>query len=120
MTTPTTKPVPAKQNIFSNVGDFLRAWSWPAIFGTAAALFALQIVRDIDLHRQSVTKVAGQNPTCIYLEKSELGRGQHYMLCDNAITIKRVQEEAGSNNDAAEAALNSVGVPSSSATAKVK
>jgi hypothetical protein len=42
------------------------------------------------------------------------------MLCDNAITIKRVQEEDVSNNDAAEAALNSVGVPSSSAAAKVK
>jgi hypothetical protein len=103
-----------KQNIFSNIGDFLRAWSWPAIFGTALAMFALQVIRDVDSHRQSVTTVAGQNPTCIYLEKSELGRGQHYMLCDNVITIKRVQEEKVSSNGAAEDALNAAGVPVSS------
>jgi hypothetical protein len=113
-----TNPIcSATQNIFSKFGNFVYAWSWPTIFAIVAAIFALHIVRDIDLHRQEVGEIAGQNPMCIYLESSDLGRGQHYMLCDNTITIKRILKEDASESASSVDSIMNLIVPAPSTPA---
>lgn len=44
-------------------------------------------------HRNQVQELSKQNAACIYLEKSDLGAGQHYMICDGQIVLKRVSDE---------------------------
>ena len=51
------------------------------------------IVSNIIGHRNSVQGVSQQNAGCIYLETSDLGEGQHYMICDGQIVLKRLVDE---------------------------
>ena len=44
-------------------------------------------------HRNNVRDISTQNAECIYLESSDLGAGQHYMICDGQIVLKRLVEE---------------------------
>ena len=44
-------------------------------------------------HRNSVRDISTQNAGCIYLESSDLGAGQHYMICDGQIVLKRLVDE---------------------------
>jgi len=53
------------------------------------------LIADVIDHRNGVQGVSTQNPGCIYLESSDLGDGQHYMICDGQIVLKRLAEEGG-------------------------
>jgi hypothetical protein len=53
------------------------------------------LIADVIDHRNGVRGVSTQNPGCIYLESSDLGDGQHYMICDGQIVLKRLAEEGG-------------------------
>ena len=44
-------------------------------------------------HREEVQTISVQNAGCIYLESSDLGAGQHYMICEGQIVLKRVSDE---------------------------
>lgn len=44
-------------------------------------------------HLEEVQTISVQNAGCIYLESSDLGAGQHYMICDGQIVLKRVSDE---------------------------
>ena len=63
--------------------------------GLAVLFFAIigSLVGDISSHRNSVQEVSKQNAGCIYLESSDLGAEQHYMICDGQIVLKRLAEE---------------------------
>jgi hypothetical protein len=43
-------------------------------------------------HREEVRNISVQNAGCIYLESSKLGEGQHYMICNGQIALKRIQD----------------------------
>jgi hypothetical protein len=43
-------------------------------------------------HREEVQTISVQNAGCIYLESSKLGEGQHYMICNGQIALKRLQD----------------------------
>lgn len=55
-----------------------------------AALFS--VLASVAEHREEVQAISVQNAGCIYLEKSELGAGQHYMICNGQITLKRIRD----------------------------
>ena len=63
--------------------------------GLAILFFVIigSLVGDVISHRNSVQDVSKQNAGCIYLESSDLGAEQHYMICDGQIVLKRVAEE---------------------------
>jgi hypothetical protein len=73
------------------------AWfteNWFAVFFFLAfALIIAAVSSNISNHRNGVQGVSKQNAGCIYLESSDLGEGQHYMICDGQIVLKRLAEE---------------------------
>lgn len=66
-------------------------------FTLGALLFFLVIMgslmSNVISHRNSVRDISTQNAGCIYLESSDLGAGQHYMICDGQIVLKRLVDE---------------------------
>jgi hypothetical protein len=52
----------------------------------------ISVVTSVAGHREEVRNISVQNAGCIYLESSKLGEGQHYMICNGQITLKRLQE----------------------------
>lgn len=78
-----------------------------------AGLIISSMITDIVQHKHEVRTVSIQNAGCIYLESSKLGDGQHYMICDGEITLKRINEEEQID---AEKALEEV-LPTEPATA---
>jgi hypothetical protein len=73
------------------------AWfteNWFAVFFFLAfALIIASVSISVSKHRNGVQGVSKQNAGCIYLESSDLGDGQHYMICDGQIVLKRLAEE---------------------------
>lgn len=67
-------------------------WFSLLMFGIAGAAL-VSIFGDIAQHREDVQAVSVQNAACIYLESSKLGEGQHYMICNGQITLKRLQDD---------------------------
>ena len=66
-------------------------WFSLLMFGVAGAAF-VSILGNIAQHREDVHAVSVQNAGCIYLESSRLGEGQHYMICNGQITLKRIAD----------------------------
>ena len=64
-------------------------------FSLAFVLIIGSLFANVIDHRNGVQGVSTQNPGCIYLESSDLGDGQHYMICDGQIVLKRLAEEGG-------------------------
>ena len=64
-------------------------------FFLAFSLIITSLVSSIINHRNDVRGVSTQNAGCIYLESSDLGEGQHYMICDGQIVLKRLVDEYG-------------------------
>jgi hypothetical protein len=62
---------------------------WILLFVSIIGSFMMDIIA----HRNDVQGVSKQNAGCIYLESSSLGDGQHYMICDGQIVLKRVADE---------------------------
>ena len=71
---------------------FAENWFTAFAFLLFASIIGTLIADVID-HRNGVRGVSTQNPGCIYLESSDLGEGQHYMICDSQIVLKRLAEE---------------------------
>lgn len=61
-------------------------------FLTLAVVGVVSLLSNVAGHREDVQSVSVQNAACIYLESSKLGEGQHYMICNGQITLKRLQE----------------------------
>jgi hypothetical protein len=61
-------------------------------FLTLAVVGVVSLLSNVANHREDVQSVSVQNAACIYLESSKLGEGQHYMICNGQITLKRLQE----------------------------
>lgn len=64
-------------------------------FFVVFSLIIGSLVSNIINHRTSVREVSTQNAGCIYLETSSLGDGQHYMICDGQVVLKRLVDEYG-------------------------
>jgi hypothetical protein len=73
------------------------AWfteNWFALFFFAAFALIITLVSvNANNYRNGVQGVSKQNVGCIYLESSDLGSGQHYMICDGQIVLKRLVDE---------------------------
>jgi hypothetical protein len=52
----------------------------------------ISVVSSVAGHREEVQNISVQNAGCIYLESSDLGEGQHYMICNGQIALKRLQD----------------------------
>jgi hypothetical protein len=52
----------------------------------------ISVVTSVAGHREEVRNISVQNAGCIYLESSKLGEGQHYMICNGQIALKRIQD----------------------------
>ena len=52
----------------------------------------ISVVSSVAGHREEVQGISVQNAGCIYLESSKLGEGQHYMICNGQIALKRLQD----------------------------
>ena len=59
------------------------------------------ILGNISQHREDVQAISVQNAGCIYLESSKLGEGQHYMICNGQITLKRLQDSEATDPEKA-------------------
>lgn len=78
----------------------------------ATGLFS--ILGNIAQHREDVQSVSVQNAGCIYLESSRLGEGQHYMICNGQITLKRLQD--GETTDPEQALEEAIPAATNTAT----
>ena len=74
------------------VAWFTENW-FTVFFFLAFALIIAAVSSNISNHRNGVQGVSKQNVGCIYLESSDLGSGQHYMICDGQIVLKRLVDE---------------------------
>ena len=75
-------------------------WFSIVMLSVVATAFT-SVIGSIAQHREEVRLVSVQNAECIYLESSKLGDGQHYMICNGQITLKRLQEGETANTDQA-------------------
>jgi hypothetical protein len=67
--------------------------NWFSLLMLGVASTALiSVVSSVSGHREEVRSISVQNAGCIYLESSKLGEGQHYMICNGQITLKRLQD----------------------------
>lgn len=87
-------------------------WFSLIMFG-AAATGLTSVLTSVSAHREEVQTISVQNAGCIYLESSELGEGQHYMICNGQITLKRVAD--GEQTDPEQALEEAI--PTEAATA---
>lgn len=65
---------------------------FPLMMFGVVGIGLFSILGNIAQHREDVQSISVQNAGCIYLESSRLGEGQHYMICNGQITLKRLQE----------------------------
>lgn len=65
---------------------------WMAIFSILFLTGAYSLIGSAADHRNDVLEISKQNAACIYLESSDLGEGQHYMICEGQIVLKRLSD----------------------------
>lgn len=83
-------------------------------FGVSMICLSYSMIANVAQHRAEVQEVAKQNAACIYLESSKLGEGQHYMICEGQIVLKRIQDAGETTTP--EQKLNEV-IPTEAASA---
>lgn len=88
-------------------------WFSLLMFG-AAAVGLTSVFTSVAQHREEVQTISVQNAGCIYLESSKLGEGQHYMICNGQITLKRVAD--GEHTDPEEALEEAIPTEAAAAT----
>lgn len=71
------------------------------------------VLTSVSEYREEVQTISVQNAGCIYLESSKLGEGQHYMICNGQITLKRIAD--GEKTDPEQALEEAI--PTEAATA---
>jgi hypothetical protein len=81
--------VPTVTKVKTFVSDNWFSLMMLGIFGVGLT----SIVSNAAKHREEVQGISVQNAGCIYLESSKLGEGQHYMICNGQIVLKRVSDE---------------------------
>lgn len=65
---------------------------WMLIFSGLFFTGAYSLISSAAQHKYEVQEISKQNAACIYLESSKLGDGQHYMICDGQIVLKRLAD----------------------------
>lgn len=65
---------------------------WMVIFSILFLTGAYSLIGNAADHKNQVQEISKQNAACIYLESSDLGDGQHYMICDGQIVLKRLSD----------------------------
>lgn len=75
------------------VGKWVADNYWMLIFSGLFLTGAYSLISSAAEHKYQVQELSKQNAACIYLESSDLGAGQHYMICDGQIVLKRMSEE---------------------------
>ena len=72
------------------------------------------VISSVAQHREDVQAISVQNAGCIYLESSRLGEGQHYMICNGQITLKRLRD--GETTDPEQALEEAIPAATNTAT----
>lgn len=66
--------------------------AWFAFFIVSFGFMLYSLANSTYRHKQEVRDISTQNASCIYLESSDLGEGQHYMICEGQIVLKRLSD----------------------------
>lgn len=74
-------------------GKWVKDNAWFAFFILSFSFMIYSIFSSSYEHKQEVQEISKQNASCIYLESSDLGDGQHYMICEGQIVLKRLTDE---------------------------
>lgn len=74
--------------------EFTKDYFWTILWIGAFAIIVFSFVAELLRKKEELAQISQQNIECIYLESSDLGSGQHYMLCDDQIVIRRVSDKA--------------------------
>lgn len=75
------------------VGKWVADNYWMLLFSGLFVTGAYSILASAAEHKNQVQEISKQNAACIYLESSDLGDGQHYMICNGQIVLKRLSDE---------------------------
>lgn len=75
------------------VGKWVADNYWMMIFTGLFFTGAYSLISSAAEHKYQVQEISKQNAACIYLESSKLGDGQHYMICNGQIILKRLSDE---------------------------
>ena len=77
-------------------GEKIMKWvsdnMWFAFFILSFTFLLYSLASSAYQHKQEVQEISKQNAACIYLESSDLGEGQHYMICEGQIILKRLSD----------------------------
>lgn len=65
---------------------------WFAFFIVSFGFMMYSLASSAYQHKREVQEISKQNAACIYLESSDLGEGQHYMICEGQIVLKRLSD----------------------------
>ena len=74
------------------VAKWIKDNYWMVLFTVLFASAAFSLIGNAADHKNQVQEISKQNAACIYLESSDLGDGQHYMICDGQIVLKRLSD----------------------------
>lgn len=74
------------------VGKWVADNYWMLIFSGLFVTGAYSLISSAAEHKYQVQELSKQNAACIYLESSDLGEGQHYMICEGQIILKRLSD----------------------------
>lgn len=85
----TTKSNPLIIKLFTSVKSNL----WNILFFGSIVFILFGLFSTLSQHKENIKNITVQNPTCIYLEKSDLEGDQYYMICDGQIVLKRISAE---------------------------
>ncbi len=75
------------------VGKWIKDNLWFAFFIVSFSFLLYSLLSSSYEHKKEVQDISKQNAGCIYLESSDLGDGQHYMICEGQIVLKRLSDE---------------------------
>ena len=78
-------------NIMTEISRFMTNWFWPILTMIMIIVTVHIGWKDLVQSRENIKKVTIQNPDCIFLEKSDLGDGQYYMMCGETIVVRLVE-----------------------------
>ena len=81
----------AKMQVKTNkLFEFVKENYWFIVFTILFLTGAYALIGQTHQHTVEVKEISKQNAACIYLESSKLGDGQHYMICEGQIFLKRL------------------------------
>lgn len=84
----------AKMQVKNNkFGKWIKENYWMVLFTILFLTGAYSIIGSAAQHKYDVLEISKQNAACIYLESSKLGEGQHYMICNGQIVLKRLSDQ---------------------------